>query len=215
MGLAIKVHNGFNSPKIAEALAIQGRLQLGITLNFPKACPSRRRRALAQYRVRFDCTTGLVPRISVYNGECIPQSYLIGVFFRKSSRHQKSIKSYVIEATGGEEGDEADIARFLASMGFWLALLSSKDCLALIWLGCYYAVDLGSILESVDHVLCNMWGSNQDGSLSLDRDVGFALRPPPSLQKRARLKTTPETLRDGLPVQESVYLPRRRKENKS
>ncbi|KAF7130374.1 hypothetical protein RHSIM_Rhsim10G0000900 [Rhododendron simsii] len=45
----------------------------------------------------------------------VPRPFEWG-FLRKSSRHQKSIKSYVIEATGGEEGDEADMARFRKSI---------------------------------------------------------------------------------------------------
>ncbi|KAG5550319.1 hypothetical protein RHGRI_015320 [Rhododendron griersonianum] len=33
-------------------------------------------------------------------------------FLRKTSRRKKSIKSYVVEASSGEEGDETDLARF-------------------------------------------------------------------------------------------------------
>ncbi|KAF7127520.1 hypothetical protein RHSIM_Rhsim11G0077700 [Rhododendron simsii] len=33
-------------------------------------------------------------------------------FYRKTSQRQKSIKSYVVEESGGEEGDETDMARF-------------------------------------------------------------------------------------------------------
>ncbi|KAG5528968.1 hypothetical protein RHGRI_029584 [Rhododendron griersonianum] len=75
------------------------------------SCPLRRTQGSPSSREPEQGCRPLLRIPAANNCVCIPPSFPNGVFLRKKTPRHKSIKSFVVEATGGEEGDETDMAR--------------------------------------------------------------------------------------------------------